>query len=128
MQKILTLIFALYLCIGSSCAVKAEVLDFLNGDASIEYTKHAEKSGALQYTQVNEACSPSHQSLSKSDFTIAFTTQTPDFPGIVLSFIAVLFFGRIHYKRRRKPGDSFPYSKRYSPPLYLQFQRLQLYA
>lgn len=131
MQKYVTILFALWLTVGSSCAVKAEVLGWLSNESQTTYVMHGEKSGKINLSEDQaDSCAQIDKNpvISSLEFKgVNHNNLTSPVVFYIFSnalLLSFLFFS----KRKKKKGCLRVTLDLYSPPLYLKFQRLQFYA
>lgn len=129
MQKYLTIILALWLTVGSSCAVKAEIMNLFPNSIDTEQSRHAEKTGSLNLSKQSEAtCAQTMISSKQELFAPASILNIPDLLISLLFLLSVVCLGFRLKENQKIQAPPFSHLALYKTPLYLRFNRLQLYA
>ncbi len=129
-SRTLTIALALWMLVGTSCAVKHEIKDMLLDVPASQYLKYPKNSQAYNYTQQYDSCVQSHEEVPilVANFASIGMNQGNS---IISSVMAVLFF----FYGLPLLREISPYSKNDEEaggslkiPLYLKLRRLQFYA
>src|SRR5699024_903067 len=123
--------FAIWLTVGSSCAVKAEVMNLLAGSTPVtQSVKNGVKSGEIKLAQTeNESCSQTQKTLTDKFSLQNLGNHFESFPDLFLAVTGLFLFHFLSLSlRQRSIPLNDPASLKDRSDLFLRFQRLQFYT
>lgn len=130
MRKLIFIVFAFWLAIGNSCALKAQVMDLASDGHAAETFRHSEKTTPVVSHGVAQLCNAAVQNAEKAiagfSFSLSdFITSASGAFSLTAAFLLSFLLFSLN-KKREFILSIFNHLS--ATPLYLKFQRLQLYA
>lgn len=131
MYKPILIFFSFWMIVTNSCALKKSVLNLITGGQAENYYQHSEKTLPETVTSSFSICKKGIKNAVEavsSNFVLfikSFQASGMLLLSLYASFL-LSFFLFAKSRKRKYAIRPLPYG--YSPPFYIQFQRLQYYA